>query len=94
MVVMSSGREVPRATIVRAIRRSEMPIDLAMVEAELTTSSAPPTTPTRPTRISKSETPSLNFGWSVEAGLRDLDLAVFALVDLASLRLLRAVEKI
>ena len=63
-VVMSSGREVPKATIVRAIMRSEMPIDEAMVEAELTTSSEPPTTPARPTRMRRSEMPSLNFGFS------------------------------
>lgn len=66
-VVMSSGREVPKATIVRAIMRSEMPIDEAMVEAELTTSSEPPTTPTRPTRMRRSEMPSLNFGFSTSA---------------------------
>lgn len=38
IVVTSSGREVPIATTVKAIMRSEMPIALAMVEAELTTS--------------------------------------------------------
>ena len=64
MVVMSSGREVPKATIVRAIMRSEMPIEAAIVEAELTTSSEPPTTPARPMRIKRREMPSLNFGFS------------------------------
>ena len=64
IVVMSSGREVPRATMVRAMIRSDTPTDLAIKEAELTTSSAPPTTPTRPTRTRRSEMPSLNLGFS------------------------------
>lgn len=47
--------------------RSEMPIEEAMVEAELTTSSEPPTTPARPTKTRRSEMPSLNFGFSTSA---------------------------
>ena len=65
IVVMSSGSEVPNATTVRAIIRSEMPMALAMVEAEFTTSSAPPTTPARPTMMSRIEMPSLNLGCSI-----------------------------
>ena len=38
IVVTSSGREVPSATTVRAIIRSEIPIAEAMKDAELTTS--------------------------------------------------------
>jgi len=38
MVVTSSGKEVPIAMIVSEIRRSDTPIALAIVEAELTTS--------------------------------------------------------
>ena len=38
IVVISSGNEVPRAIIVREIMRSEIPIAVAMLEAELTTS--------------------------------------------------------
>ncbi len=38
IVVTSSGSEVPKATTVRAIMRSEMPMVEAIVEAELTTS--------------------------------------------------------
>ena len=37
-VVTSSGRDVPSAIIVREMTRSEMPIVVAMVEAEFTTS--------------------------------------------------------
>ena len=64
MVVISSGREVPKATMESAMMRSEMPMARAIVEAESTTSSAPPTTPIRPTRISRREMPSLNLGFS------------------------------
>ena len=38
IVVTNSGRDVPKATTVRAMIRSEMPIIAARVEAELTTS--------------------------------------------------------
>lgn len=38
MVVTSSGRDVPIATIVSEMMRSERPMALAIVEAELTTS--------------------------------------------------------
>ena len=64
MVVMSSGREVPKAMTVRAIMRSDMPMAVAMAEAELTTNSEPPTTPTRPTRTRMREVLSLNLGFS------------------------------
>ena len=37
MVVISSGREVPSATMLSEMIRSEMPMAVAMVEAELTT---------------------------------------------------------
>ena len=37
-VVTSSGRDVPSAMIVREMMRSEMPIEVAMAEAEFTTS--------------------------------------------------------
>ncbi len=61
---MSSGSEVPRATIVREIILSEKPIALAISEAELTTSSLPSTTPARPTTTSRSDLPSLYWGSS------------------------------
>ena len=64
MVVISSGNEVPKAMTVSAIMRSEIPIAEAIFEAESTTSSEPPTTPIRPTKISKIEIPSLNLGFS------------------------------
>ena len=83
MVVMSSGSEVPKATTVSEMMRSVIPMVLAIVEAELTTSSAPPTTPARPTKMSRSETPSLNLGSSI----------ALLLLFLISLRFLRAVEK-
>jgi len=38
MVVTSSGREVPRATTVSETIRSEIPMTVAMLDAELTTS--------------------------------------------------------
>lgn len=77
MVVMSSGREVPKAMTVRAIMRSDMPMAVAMVEAELTTNSEPPTTPTRPTRTRMREVLSLNLGFST---------------SFLALRFLRAIE--
>ena len=64
IVVTSSGREVPSATTVRAIIRSEMPILVAMLEAELTTNSLPPATPARPMKINRIEMPSLCLGGS------------------------------
>ena len=64
MVVTSSGREVPRAMTVREMMRSEMPMVVAIVLAELTTSSLPPTTPTRPRMTKKKDLPSLYFGFS------------------------------
>lgn len=79
MVVINSGREVPNATIVSAIMRSEMPIASAILEAESTTSSEPPTTPTKPTTIRSSDVLSLNFGVSM---------------TFLSLRFLRAIERI
>ena len=64
MVVTSSGREVPNATTVRAMMRSEMPMLLAMVEAELTTNWLPATTPMRPMATNKKDLPSLYCGFS------------------------------
>ena len=55
IVVTSSGKEVPNATIVRAIMRSDTPMAVAIKVAELTTSCEPTTTPTRPTMTSKME---------------------------------------
>lgn len=72
MVVMSSGSEVPRATMVRAIIRSETPMAEAIFEAEVTTSSLPPTTPARPTRINNREMPRLNLGFSTSFPALDL----------------------
>ena len=63
MVVTSSGREVPKATTVRAMMRSEMPILLAMVDAELTTSWLPATTPTSPIATKRNDLPSLYLGF-------------------------------
>lgn len=64
MVVTSSGSEVPKATTVRAIIRSEMPITEAISEAELTTSSLPPTTPARPKITNKNDLGSFHLGFS------------------------------
>ena len=64
MVVTNSGRDVPKATTVRAMIRSEMPIIAARVEAELTTSWLPPTTPARPTMTRIKDRPSLYLGFS------------------------------
>lgn len=64
MEVTSSGREVPKATTVNAMMRSEMPIVDAIVEAEFTTSSLPPTTPTRPSKTKKKDLPSFHLGFS------------------------------
>ena len=62
--VTSSGREVPKATTVRAMIRSEIPITEAIVVAEFTTSSLPPTTPTRPRRTKRKDFPSFQRGFS------------------------------
>ena len=59
IVVTSSGREVPRAMTVRDMMRSEIPIAVAMVEAELTTSWLPATTPASPTMTRRNDLPSL-----------------------------------
>ena len=64
IVVMSSGREVPSATMEREMILSEMPIAVAIVEAELTTSSLPRTTPARPRMIKRNDFPSFHFGFS------------------------------
>ena len=82
IVVMSSGSEVPKAITVRAIMRSEIPMAVAMFDAEVTTSSLPPTTPTSPTRMRISERPSLNLGFST------------SLAEVLDLRFLRAIEMI
>ncbi len=59
IVVTSSGSDVPMATTVRAIIRSEMPITWAMADAELTTSWLPATTPIRPSNTKRRDLPSL-----------------------------------
>ncbi len=64
MVVTSSGSEVPKATTVSAIMRSEIPTMAASVEAELTTSWLPPTTPARPSTTMMKDMPSLYLGFS------------------------------
>ena len=48
MVVTSSGRDVPIAIMVKEMMRSEMPIAVAMLEAEFTASWLPPIVPARP----------------------------------------------
>ena len=64
MVVTSSGSEVPKATTVKAMMRSEMPITVAILEAELTTSWLPPTTPARPRTTKTKDLPSFHLGFS------------------------------
>ena len=64
IVVTSSGKEVPRAIIVRDMMRSEIPTTVAMVEAELTTSWLPATTPARPRITKMKDLPSLYLGLS------------------------------
>ena len=64
MVVTSSGSEVPMAMTVREIIRSEIPMAEAMNVAEFTTSSLPPTTPTRPRTTKRKDLPSLYLGFS------------------------------
>ena len=64
-VVTSSGSEVPRAMTVREMMRSEMPMVVAMVLAELTTSSLPPTTPMSPRMTKRKDLPSLYWGFSI-----------------------------
>ena len=63
-MVTSSGSEVPRAMTVREMIRSEIPMVVAMVLAELTTSWLPPTTPTRPNMTKRKDLPSLYLGLS------------------------------
>ena len=63
-VVTSSGRDVPSAMMVSEMMRSEMPTAVAMVEAELTTSWLPPTTPAKPKMTKRKDLPSLDFGFS------------------------------
>ena len=70
-VVTSSGRDVPNAIIVSEMMRSDTPIAVAMVLAELTTNSLPPTTPTKPRRTRKNDLPSLYLGFSISV-LADL----------------------
>ena len=71
MVVTSSGNEVPKATTERDMMRSEMPMALASVLAELTTNSLPPTTPTKPRMTKRNDLPSVYLGFSTSA-LEDL----------------------
>ncbi len=65
IVVTSSGKEVPRAIMDSEIILSEMPIVVAMIEAELTTSSLPPTIPARPIIVRRKDLLSLYLGFSV-----------------------------
>ena len=58
-VVINSGSEVPKATTESAIIRSDMPMAAAIVEAELTTSWLPPTTPIRPINTKRNDLPNL-----------------------------------
>ena len=64
MVVTSSGSDVPNATTVRAMIRSVIPMLDAIVDAELTTSWLPATTPMRPMSTNKKDLPSLYLGFS------------------------------
>ena len=64
-VVTSSGSEVPRATTVSEMMRSEIPMTVAMVEAEFTTSSLPATMPIRPRPVKRKDLPRVCLGFSV-----------------------------
>ena len=64
MVVTSSGKEVPNATMEREMIRSEIPIALAIALEECTTSSLPPITPMRPRITRMNDLPSLYLGFS------------------------------
>ena len=64
MVVTSSGSEVPMAITVSEMMRSEMPIVLAMKDAEFTTNWLPPTTPIKPSITKRKDLPSLYLGFS------------------------------
>ena len=64
IVVTNSGRDVPKAMTERDIILSEIPIAPAMKEAEFTTSSLPPTTPTKPRITNRKDLPSLYLGFS------------------------------
>ena len=63
-VVTSSGREVPRATIVSEMMRSDMPIFSAMVLAELTTNWLPAATPASPIMTKRMDLPRVYLGFS------------------------------
>ena len=65
MVVTNSGSDVPKAITESEIKRSEIPIALAMVLAESTTSSLPPTTPINPRTTKRNDLPILYFGFSI-----------------------------
>ena len=64
IVVTSSGREVPSATTVSEMIRSEIPMTPAKKLAELTTNWLPATTPTRPSMTRRKDLPSLYLGFS------------------------------
>ena len=81
MVVTSSGKEVPIAITVSEMMRSDIPNDVAMKVAELTTNWLPPTTPTKPKITNRNDLPSLYLGFSTSF-----------LADLPR-RFLRAMEK-
>ena len=64
MVVTISGKAVPKLMMVRAITRSDRPMLLAMVVAELTTNSPPAITPASPRTTRIRDLPSLYLGFS------------------------------
>ena len=64
MVVTSSGKDVPSAMMVREIIRSEMPMVVAIVEAEFTTSWLPATMPIRPRIVKTKDLPRVYLGLS------------------------------
>ena len=77
MVVTSSGSEVPKATMVRAMIRSETPTMAARVEAESTTKLLPKITPARPTPVIRKDLPSFHFGFSTSFFELRLFLTIF-----------------
>ena len=64
MVVTSSGSEVPNATTVSAMMRSEIPMEAASHDAELTTNWLPATTPTSPSATNRNDRGNFHFGFS------------------------------
>ena len=64
IVVTSSGNEVPKAITESEMIRSEIPMAPAIVLADSTTNSLPPTTPTRPRITKRNDLPSVYWGFS------------------------------